>query len=244
MDFSAQELKAGFSQPEYLVEAKELVGALARKSEDELSSLMGISSKLASLNHQRYRDFEVPFTKANSKQALLAYKGDVYLGFELDSYTDKDFAFAQDHLRILSGLYGLLKPLDLIQAYRLEMRIKLANEKGKNLYSFWGDALTEGLNVLLAKQEEKVLINLASKEYFKAVRPKVLEGRIVAPVFKEYRNGKLKVIAFLAKKARGLMANYIVRNRITKVEDLKKFDLDGYSYDASLSSEKEWLFVR
>lgn len=232
------------SEPLFQNESRELVNILKKKKVKELKSLMSISDNLAVLNAQRYEAFEQPFTLDNAKQAVLAFKGDVYTGLNSDELNEEDLDFAQDHLRILSGLYGLLKPMDLIQPYRLEMGTKLKNKKGKDLYSFWGDKLTDQINEELKGHEEKILVNLASKEYFKAVNVKNLKGELLTISFKEYRDDQYKVIAFNAKKARGLMSRYIIQNRIDKVEKLKSFDWEDYFYNPDLSDDKEWVFTR
>jgi len=199
---------------------------------------------LGSLNFGRYQDWQPSFTTDNAKQALLAFKGDVYTGLQAEEMSEDDLQWAQNHLRILSGLYGLLRPLDLMQPYRLEMGTKFANAGGKNLYEFWGEKITEGLNAELAKQPTPVLINLASNEYFKAVKPKVLNAEIITPVFKDWKNDKYKIISFFAKKARGLMSQYIIKNRIEDAEQIKQFALAGYQYNEAMSSAKEWVFTR
>jgi cytoplasmic iron level regulating protein YaaA (DUF328/UPF0246 family) len=206
--------------------------------------MMTISENIATLNVDRYKTFKTPFTTKNAKQAIFAFKGDVYSGLVLDAYNDEDYAYAQDHLRILSGLYGCLRPLDLIQPYRLEMKTKLKNDRGDNLYQFWDERITQSLNKELKKQEEPVLINLASNEYFKSVKPKLLEGRLLNINFKETKEGKTRVVAIFAKRARGMMTDYIIRNRIEKPEGLKKFKQGGYKFNKDLSDDKQWTFER
>lgn len=203
-----------------------------------------VSENIAKLNVMRYKSFNTPFTTKNAKQAIFAFKGDVYSGFDLDQFNEDDYAYAQDHLRILSGLYGCLRPLDLIQPYRLEMKTKLLNERGENLYQFWGDRITKSLNKELKKQKEPVLINLASNEYFKAVKPKLLIGRFLTVNFKETKDNKTRVVAIFAKRARGMMADYIIRNRIEKPQDIKEFKLGGYKFNKALSDDKQWTFER
>ena len=232
------------SMPIFQNESQELIKILRKKKVKDLKSLMNISDNLAVLNAQRYETFEYPFTLANAKQAVLAFKGDVYTGLNSDELEEEDLAFAQDHLRILSGLYGLLKPMDLIQPYRLEMGTRLKNKKGKDLYNFWGDRITDQINQDMKEQSEKVLVNLASKEYFKAVNIKKLETPLLTITFKELRGDTYKVIAFNAKKARGLMSRYIIQNRIDQVERLKSFDWEDYFYNPDLSTEAEWVFTR
>jgi len=244
-DFQAPDYSGTFSQPAMLAESALLMQALARLQAHEISKLMDVSEKIASLNVARFSHFELPFSPDNAKAALFAFKGDVYHGFSLPTYTEEDFAFAQQHLRILSGLYGALRPLDLIQPYRLEMKTKLRNARGNDLYQFWGDRITSRLAADLAAQSDAVLINLASEEYFKAVQPKHLPGiRIVTPVFKEKKGDGHKIISFFAKQARGLMANYALLHRLHAPESLKDFREAGYSFHQGFSTEHEWVFTR
>ena len=210
----------------------------------DLSSLMKISDKLATLNANRFAEFSTPFTPDNARQALFAFNGDVYTGLDAQSLSEDDIAYAQQHLRILSGLYGVLRPLDLMQAYRLEMGTKLANSRGKNLYEYWGDIVTTEVNKALAAQGDNVLVNLASNEYFKSVKPKQLDGMIITPVFKDKKNGQYKIISFFAKKARGLMARYILQNKVEDVAGLKAFDTAGYYFSEEQSTETELVFLR
>ena len=232
------------SQPEFLKHSSELIKQLQALSPADISTLMGISDKLSGLNAARFAAWKKPFTPQNAKQAVLAFKGDVYTGLDAESLKEKDFAFAQKHLRILSGLYGLLRPLDLMQAYRLEMGTKFANSRGKDLYAFWGNIITDALNDEFEEQGDNILINLASNEYFKSVRPKELDADIITPVFKDLKNGQYKIISFYAKKARGLMTRYIIDKKITKPAGLKKFNYGGYSYNAEMSDNKNWVFTR
>lgn len=242
-DFSAHNTTHIFSEPVFLNESLKLVKALKKQSPQEIASLMSVSDKIAELNYDRFKNFKTPFTPDNAKQALLAFKGDVYTDIDIDNYSQEDFEFAQQHLRILSGLYGLLKPLDLIQPYRLEMKIKLGNPRGKDLYEFWGDRITKELNKLMDKPNP-TLVNLASTEYFKAVNPKLLKGKIITPVFKDQKNGAYKIIAFYAKRARGMMTDFIIKNRIDNVEKIKTFQEAGYEYSEPLSTAQEWVFIR
>lgn len=245
LDFEKKAHTRYFSQPEYLEYSEELVEKLKSLSPKELSDLMNLSSNLAELNYERYQKFNTPFKEENAKQALLAFKGDVYEGMQVEELGEEDLKFAQKHLRIISGLYGLLKPMDLIQPYRLEMGTKLKVDKNhKNLYEFWGDKIARGVNNALKEQGDKVLLNLASNEYFKAVKKKKLEADIYTPVFKDFKKGKYKVIAFYAKKARGMMSKFVIRNKIEEVEDIKGFDEGGYSYNDRLSKGKELVFTR
>jgi len=243
-DFSAQDITKEFTEPAFLKESERLVKELKKKSAKKLTELMTVSENIAALNHERFRNFTTPFTPENAKQALLAFKGDVYTDIEVENYSTKEFDFAQDHLRILSGLYGLLKPLDLIQPYRLEMKIKLKNSRGKDLYEFWGERITKAINADLEKNKESVLINLASNEYYKVINPKKIKGEIITPVFKDHKDGQYKIIAFYAKRARGMMANFIIKKGLRNPEELKTFEEGGYEYSEPLSNEKEWVFIR
>jgi len=244
LDFAPQKLTKTHTLPDFLDDSQILIDRLTKISMKGLSKLMGISEALAQENFERYKTWTTPFTPQNAKQALLAFQGDVYLGMNAAEFKARDFKFAQDHLRILSGLYGVLRPLDLIQPYRLEMGTRLSNKRGRDLYAFWGSRITDSLNEVLEAQKSPVLVNLASNEYFKSVKMKDLNARIVTPVFKDEKNGKFKVLSFFAKKARGLMVSHIVRNRITKVEGIKSFDLEGYQFDETRSSDDEFIFTR
>ena len=243
-DFSEPPLSKKYSKPADIKESELLIKQLKKINSAQIQELMSVSENIASLNVGRFKSFSTPFTMKNSKQAIFAFKGDVYSGLELNGFTEDDYAYAQDHLRILSGLYGCLRPLDLIQPYRLEMKTKLKNDRGENLYQFWDERITKRINKELKKQKEAVLINLASNEYFKAVKPKLLEGRLLNINFKETKAGKTRVVAIFAKRARGMMADYIIRNRIEKSEDIKKFKLGGYKFNKKLSDEKQWTFER
>jgi cytoplasmic iron level regulating protein YaaA (DUF328/UPF0246 family) len=230
------------TQPLFLEKSQQLIDILSNKDSFEIAELMKLSMKLADLNMQRYQSWHTPFTENNAKQAIFSFAGDVYQGLDAQSLTSNDIHFAQDHLRMLSGLYGLLKPLDLMQAYRLEMGTKLSNPKGNNLYDFWRDTITRQLNQELGN--DGTLINLASNEYFKAIQPQALQADIITPSFKENKSGTHKVVGIYAKKARGLMSRFIIQNRITNVQDIKAFDLDGYTYNPNLSDSKTWAFIR
>lgn len=244
MDFEAQCLTKKYTSPDYLKDSEELIRNLTKMSKSDLRSLMGISDNLADLNYARYRSWTLPFSPDNAKQSLLAFKGDVYTGFELNEWGTSDFNFAQARVRILSGLYGLLKPLDLIQAYRLEMGTSLATRRGNNLYDFWGDKITDALNAAIKESKSKVLINLASNEYFKSINKDNLEAEVITPTFKDFKNGKYKFISFYAKKARGMMADFIVRNKLKSPKELLKFDIGGYYYCSSSSTLDEPVFLR
>lgn len=243
----ARKLAKKLTQPDFLDDAQNLVNTLRDYTPRRLRNLMGISADLAELNVQRYADFSQPFTPENAKAAVLAFKGDVYLGLAADTLKAADLNFAQKHLRILSGLYGVLRPMDLIQPYRLEMGTKLKTNRGKDLYSYWGTKVTDQLNATfdgLPKSTDRVLVNLASNEYFGAVRSKELDGEIVNVTFKDFSRGKYKVISFFAKKARGYMSNFIITNRIKKVAELRNFDVEGYAYCAASSTANEFVFLR
>lgn len=244
LDFDSEVEIKKYSDPDFLDESEELIQELQKFKPKEIEQLMSVNDELANLNVERFLSWKRPFKPENAKQALLAFKGQVYVGLDAKSLSESDLLFAQDHLRILSGLYGVLRPLDLIQAYRLEMGIKLKNPKGKNLYEFWGSKLADSINKELAKQKEKTLINLASNEYFKAIKPKLIQGEIITPVFKESKGNEFKVITVYAKTARGLMSRFMIKNRIQNSEDLKAFDMDGYLFNQDLSTEKEWVFTR
>ena len=222
----------------------QLIKKLRRNSVGSIQELMGVSEKLAKLNTQRYKAYQETFTNENAKAAALMFKGDVYLGLEAATFSEQEMTFAQDHIRILSGLYGLLRPLDLIQPYRLEMGSKLQQGRHKNLYSFWGDQITNLINEDLEKTDGNAIINLASQEYFHAVKKDQLAGELINIHFKEDRNGVLKVISFNAKKARGKMAQLIVKEHITKTNNLQELVVDDYVFNAALSNKGDWFFVK
>ncbi|MGB2044236.1 MAG: peroxide stress protein YaaA [Porticoccaceae bacterium] len=232
------------SQPQMLDHAAELLESLKALSPQDVCGLMGLSDSLGALNYERFQAWQRPFTADNAKPAVLAFKGDVYQGLDAETMTDDQLTWAQDHLRILSGLYGLLRPMDLMQPYRLEMGTKFANQRGKDLYAFWGSIITDEINKLLATSSSPVLVNLASNEYFKSIQHKDISGRIITPVFMDKKDDKYKIISFYAKKARGLMSAYIIKNKISAVEGIKQFDSDGYSYNAAMSEGDSWVFTR
>ncbi len=232
------------TQPQLLPYAQQLIDGLREKDSFDISELMKLSMKLADLNVARYQTWQTPFHTDNAKQALWAFRGDVYQTMDADTFSDDDTSFAQTHLRILSGLYGLLRPFDLMQAYRLEMGTKLNNIRGKDLYAFWGDIITEHLNIALKEQGDDILINLASQEYFKSINPKALKANIIMPVFKEHKNGQYKVIGIYAKRARGLMSRYIIQNQLTKPDELHEFNVDGYNWNPEFSNSKQMVFTR
>lgn len=232
------------SEPLFVDEAKALIQVLKKKSPDEIASLMTLSDSLAQLNVQRYSEWSTKFTPQNSRPAVLAFNGDVYEGLDANSLSEKDLAWAQDHVAILSGLYGVLRPLDLMQPYRLEMGTKLVNPAGSNLYEYWKQTIAPYLNERLAKDKQPIVVNLASEEYFKSVDLKTLKARVIQCVFQDQKAGSWKVISFFAKRARGLMARYVIENRISSPEKLKGFNLDGYQYAESVSTEDKLVFRR
>ncbi len=244
LDFDTPAVTAKKSQATLLEESQQLITQLKKLAPQDISKLMKISDKLGTLNHDRYQDWQLPFTKENAKQSVLAFKGDVYTGLDAETFSAEDFTFAQQYLRILSGLYGVLRPLDLMQAYRLEMGTRFENKSGKDLYEFWGDKITQDINKQLKKLKTDVLVNLASNEYFKAIKKDSLNAEIITPVFKDKKNGQYKIISFYAKKARGLMAAYAIKKQISDVKKLKRFNVDGYSYNAELSDNSNWVFTR
>jgi len=243
LDYESPLATESHTQPEFLDHACELIDQLKELEPHQVSNLMSISEKLGQLNAERFQNWHTPFSLDNARQAALAFKGDVYTGLAAESFSEDDFAFAQNHLRMLSGLYGLLRPLDLMQPYRLEMGTKFENSRGKDLYAFWGSILTEELNRLLAA-DDGVLVNLASNEYFKSVKKKELNARLITPQFKDWKNGQYKMISFYAKKARGLMCRFAIENRITQADDLKGFNLDGYYCSEEQSEGNNWVFLR
>ncbi len=243
LDYETPPTTQKASQPRYLEQSKKLIDELKSFSVQDIASLMGLSDKLAGLNLGRYQSWSTPFNADNAKQAVLAFNGDVYTGLDATTLDEAGFEFAQKHLRILSGLYGVLKPLDYMQPYRLEMGTKLNNAKGKDLYEFWGTQIQESLQEDPALADG-ILINLASNEYFKAVNAKSLNARIITPVFKDEKNGQYKIISFYAKKARGLMSRYIIDNKITEPEAIKDFDREGYYFSPEQSKGDEWVFLR
>lgn len=232
------------TMPRLLDDSDRLVKELKKKSVRSLKKLMSVSDAIAELNVQRFQEYERPFAFSNAKQAVLAFDGDVYTGMQANTFTEEDHDFAQQHLRILSGLYGLLRPKDLIRAYRLEMGTKLRSGRRKNLYQFWGDKITNLINEDLANTDGDVILNLASQEYFKSVNTQKLEGRLVTAHFKENRNGELKVISFNAKKARGDMAGLAIKHRIINPEELKELTPEGYHFSPEHSSENELMFIK
>lgn len=242
LDFETKVPTSKFTEGIFLKEASELNSVLKNKSPKKLCDLMSISEKLGELNWKRNQDWKLPFTIENSKQAVFAFKGDVFIGLDAYSLSSDKIEQLQQKLRILSGQYGILKPLDLMQPYRLEMGTKLKVAKTENLYKYWDSKVTDAINLEL--EDDEFLVNLASNEYFKVIKTKLLKAPVITPVFKDYKNGKLKIISFFAKKARGLMVRYIIDNNIESVEELKGFNIDGYAFDGNLSNEKEFIFTR
>lgn len=244
LDYQSTYPAVSASQPRLIKHTKALVQTCKSLAPSDLSSLMGISDKLATLNANRFNSFEFPFTDSNARPAIFAFNGDVYAGLDALTLNESSLNFAQSHLRILSGLYGVLRPLDLMQPYRLEMGIKLKTSKAKSLYEFWDGHITELLNKDLSEQGDNVLVNLASNEYFSSIKKKSLDALVVTPHFKDEKNGTYKIISFYAKKARGMMARYIIENELTEVSQLKAFDSAGYVFDSEQSTESDYVFKR
>lgn len=245
LDFENTPKISSHTKPRFLKRSEKLIQTLKQLSKKDIANLMSLSDKLSELNLNRYQNFKTPFNTKNAKQAIYAFQGDVYQGLEADKLTEKQMEYAQEHLRILSGLYGVLRPLDLIQPYRLEMGTKLKNPKGKNLYEYWSLELTESLNKELAQQQSKTVVNLASNEYFKSVQPQSLNANIITPQFKDYKNGEYKIISFYAKKARGMMAAYIIKNKAEALKKIQKFDVAGYEFSKEHTvKESDPVFIR
>lgn len=244
LDFETPATTGTFTQPDYLDSSQQLIEILRDYSPAQIAELMGVSDRIAGLNAARFAEWKPPFTPDNAKQAAQAFQGDVYVGLEADTFDEDDNAFAQQHLRILSGLYGLLRPLDLIQPYRLEMGTRLRNSAGKDLYAFWQDTLTAELDESVVASGSPVLVNLASNEYFKAIAARKLKADVVTPVFRDLKNGQYKIISFYAKKARGLMAAWMIRQRLDDREGLKDFNVAGYRFNAAQSEGNTLVFTR
>ena len=244
LDYDTKPTTKTATQPDFLDDSQQLIEELRQLSPHDISGLMSISDNLGVLNYDRFQQWSQPFDAANAKQAVLAFKGDVYTGLNAETFNRSQYSFAQKHLRILSGLYGVLRPLDLMQAYRLEMGTKFANSRGKDLYQFWGDKVTDALNAQLKKLKTDTLVNLASNEYFKVVNKKKLQAEIVTPVFKDLKNDQYKIISFYAKKARGMMAAWIIENGVTEVDGIVDFNVAGYQYNAAMSDSKQLVFTR
>ena len=244
LDFDTPTVTDAFTQPVHLTQSRKLVRRMRQLSGQELSKLMHVSDNIADLNQQRFKKWKTPFNPENARQAIFAFKGDVYIGLDAYSMTAQNVDFAQDHLRILSGLYGLLRPLDLMQPYRLEMGTRIDTDMGNNLYQFWDGRITKTLNQELKQSGSNSLINLASNEYFKSIKPKLLKADVITPVFKDYNKGSYQVIGFFAKKARGLMARYLIENEIDKPAELMDFSAEGYAFNKTISNSNKWVFTR
>ena len=244
LDFETPPTTERFTQPQYLDHSQELISQLRELAPAQIAELMHLSDKLAGLNAARFGSWTPAFTPENAKQALLAFKGDVYTGLQAETLDEDQLDYAQKHLRMLSGLYGLLRPLDLMQPYRLEMGTRLVNARGKDIYAFWGTRISEWLNEALADQGDDLLLNLASTEYFSAVKRSALNARIIDTEFKDLKNGQYKIISFYAKKARGMMSRFVIEERIDSPEALRAFDVQGYRYNAELSTPSKLVFLR
>jgi len=244
LDFETEPKLNDHTQPDLLSQSEILVKSARRLSRNQLGQTMKLSDNLADLNYQRYQDFSTPFDLGNAKQAALVFNGDTYVGLQAGSLTKADMKFAQNHLRILSGLYGVLRPLDLIQPYRLEMGARFKPPRKTDLYDFWDGQITDALNQVLDGQKDNTVVNCASNEYFKSVKAKKLDGPVITPVFKEIKDGQSRVIGMFAKQARGAMARHMITNRIETPEGLKSFDWGGYEYRDDLSDDKSWVFTR
>lgn len=243
-DFESSSNTKKFSFPVFSKEAMMLAEAIKQLSITDLAMLMNISPKIAELNYKRFRNYSPDFNEKNAKQALLAYKGDVYKAIDADNYSEDDFDFAQKHLRIFSGFYGLLKPLDLIQPYRLEMDLNLKTDNAENVYEFWDNKITSQINAELKEFGYKYVVNLASNEYFNSLNPDMIDGKLIKITFWELKDDGYKVIGILSKRARGMMADYIIKNRIENPPNLKNFDLSGYQYNQEFSQDNEFIFTR
>lgn len=244
LDYESPLPSQRYTQPELVEHSQALIDVCRQLTPGDIAGLMKVSDKIAGLNVARFAQWSESFTLENARQAIFAFKGDVYTGLDAETLSDDDLVFAQQHLRMLSGLYGLLKPLDLMQPYRLEMGTKLANPRGSNLYQFWGDIITDKLNEAIQAQGDHVLVNLASNEYFKSVKVNKLDAQVVTPIFKDHKNGQYKVISFYAKKARGMMARYIIENQLSSVQALTHFDVAGYYFVEQESTPTELVFKR
>ena len=243
LDYSPVEKNLDSTIPSLLEHSNELIKDLKSLNPQEVSSLMSLSDKLGALNYERFQEWETPFTKSNSKQAILAFKGDVYQGLDAESLSETELIWAQKHVRILSGLYGILKPMDLMQPYRLEMGTKFATKRGQNLYDFWNSIITEELNKNFSSDNTN-LLNLASNEYFKSINVSELKANVISPVFMDKKNGKYKIISFFAKKARGLMTRYVIKNRIEDITDIQNFEEGGYFFNEEMSEDNKPVFCR
>ncbi|NKB97247.1 MAG: peroxide stress protein YaaA [Pseudomonadales bacterium] len=244
LDYESPLATRKFSEPAFVADSEILINKLREFEPNEISSLMGISDNLAELNHRRYADWQPEFPKKCARPAILAFSGDVYLGLEGPTLSERDFTWAQKHVRILSGLHGLLRPLDRIRPYRLEMGTQLKTQRGKNLYQFWGDQVTDALNTAISEQADNVLINLASDEYYAVLQSERINARIIKVHFRDWKNGQYKFLSFFAKKARGSMARYMIDKRVKSLKALRGFDYDGYQLNSDLSNGDDWVFTR
>lgn len=244
LDYDSPVTTHEYSQAALLSYSQTLIKSCQSLTPDNIANLMKVSPKIAELNYQRFQNWHANLTPENSRQAIFAFKGDVYEGLQVEDFNQDDFNFAQNNLRILSGLYGLLKPLDLMLPYRLEMGTKLKNGVNNNLYQFWGNVITEQLNQQLTQQNSRYLINLASNEYFKSVNPTLLNATVISPTFLDESKGNYKIVSFYAKKARGLMSRYIIKNQLSNIDDLLSFNLAGYQFDSMRSTDHQWVFTR
>lgn len=244
LNFEMPNIAGDHTIPSFMEESRELVEHLKKYSARKIQKLMNINVTLAESNYERYQNWTPEFNEDVAKPAILAFRGDVFLGMDPQSYEKKDFDFAQDHVRILSGLHGILRPLDLIRPYRLEMGTRMKIGKSKNLYDFWGDKITESILGSKAYQQDETLINLASKEYFSVVKTDSIQGRVIEPAFKEFKNGTYKPVHIFMKRARGMMTSFIVKNKINNPEELKLFNWEGYEYNDRQSRKDQWVFTR
>tara|TARA_B100000315_G_scaffold250997_1_gene284888 strand:- start:342 stop:1127 length:786 start_codon:yes stop_codon:yes gene_type:complete len=244
LDFEDLGRPLSHTEPDFLSDTRHLVARARKLKKSEIQQLMNLSDDLTDLNYKRFKAFSSQPSTDNAKQAVMAFAGDTYIGLDSATLAEKDLNYAQDHLRILSGLYGLLRPLDLIQPYRLEMGRRLTNKRGENLYDFWGDKLAKGINKVVKEHQDSAVINLASNEYFKAANKKAIKSRVITPVFKEIKGDREMVIGFLAKKARGTMTRFMLQNRIENSEDLKSFTEDRFKFQSDQSDENKWVFSR
>ena len=244
LNFKSQTLLNRHTQPCFIDQSEKLIDVLRKLKPKEIAELLSVNPSIAALNYERYAKWQLPFTTDNAKQSILAFKGEVYRGLKAWTLTSVDFDYAQDHLRMISGLYGLIRPFDLIQPYRLEMGIKLKTKTAPNLYKFWGDSVTEKLNKALKPMKNPVLINLASAEYFKVINTKLLAAPVIIPEFLDSKNGQYKSIVVYLKKARGMLSRFIIQNQLTDPEDIKGFDEEGYIFNSRLSRGNHWVFTR
>jgi len=244
LDFESKLTTKKHTEPQFTSDSTELMNTLRKYDPAQLGSLMHISDKLAELNYRRNVEWVADFGKDVARPAAMAFKGDVYIGLQAGTLSERDLTWAQKHVRILSGLHGLLRPLDAIRPYRLEMGTSLCTQRGRNLYEFWGSKVTDALNEAIAQQKQKILVNLASNEYFGVIDPQAIDARIINIHFREWKNGKFKFLSFFAKKARGSMARYMIDHRVSTLKALREFNYDGYVYNAAMSDADDWVFTR